>query len=163
MKEHPDLKGYLISNDGRVFSCHKKRSRGTRKIENYIDYNDPVEKKFKPHPNGYVYVRGKRLHRLVAQLYIPNPYNLPEVNHIDEDKTNNKVSNLEWCTRQKNAEHSLSKTHVVENIKTGEIFEVFNLKKWCVNNNLSPGSMQETIHQKRRKQHKGYRILKREG
>lgn len=42
------------------------------------------------------------LHRLVASLFIPNPNDYNEVNHIDEDKTNNCVDNLEWCTRQYN-------------------------------------------------------------
>ena len=37
------------------------------------------------------------LHRIIATAFIPNPYNLPEVNHKDEDKTNNDISNLEWC------------------------------------------------------------------
>lgn len=42
------------------------------------------------------------IHRLVGQAFIPNPGNLPEINHIDEDKTNNQVSNLEWCTSEYN-------------------------------------------------------------
>ena len=45
----------------------------------------------------------RNIHRLVALTFIPNPKCLPEVNHIDENKTNNRVDNLEWCDRKYNA------------------------------------------------------------
>lgn len=47
----------------------------------------------------------KRVNRLVAQHFIPNEHNLPQVNHIDENKRNNKVSNLEWVTSHQNANY----------------------------------------------------------
>lgn len=66
---------------------------------------------------GYLYVNlwknGKyktyRIHRLVAEAFIPNPLNLPQVNHIDENKSNNNMDNLEWCDCQYNIDYSLSK------------------------------------------------------
>jgi hypothetical protein len=165
MKEHPDFKGYLITPDGRVFSCVKRKygivGRGT---SSYIDVSEPVELTPYAHKSGYVYINlgkygQKRLHRLVAQTYIDNPNCSPEVNHLDRDKTNNKVDNLEWCTRQRNAEHTLAKTYIVECIPTGEQQSVFNLVKFCREHNLSATCLQETIHQKRRKQHKGFKVI----
>lgn len=48
-----------------------------------------------------------RVHREVARAFIPNPYNLPQVNHKDGDKNNNAASNLEWVSNMENAEHAM--------------------------------------------------------
>ena len=81
-------------------------------------YSNKSNKLLKPQKKGRGYlgvllrVGGKVLqryvHRLVAEKYLPNPHNLPEVNHIDGDITNNDVSNLEWCDRQHNVDHAVS-------------------------------------------------------
>lgn len=167
MKEILNCVGYYVNEMGEVFSCVKKISgiNGNRGTYTVIDKSNPIKLKPYFHNNGYVYIGlgkygKKRLHRVVAETFIKNPNNLPEVNHIDKNKTNNKVNNLEWCSRQKNAEYSLSKTYIVENIDTGKQQTIFNLSKFCKENSLSMGTLGETETQKRgRKQHKGWRIV----
>ena len=69
------------------------------------------------HGRGYLYVglskygnyQSKSIHRLVAETFIPNPDNLPCVNHIDENTYNNRVDNLEWCTHKYNNRYSKAK------------------------------------------------------
>jgi hypothetical protein len=65
---------------------------------------------YKPHHSGYIYVRVNKnkyaLHRLIATTFIENLTNKPSVNHIDRNKTNNCVTNLEWVTIQENNQHN---------------------------------------------------------
>ena len=88
-KNIPDYDGYLISNLGNVYSL-----KSNKKMT--VCHND----------KGYFYAHlikngiqhQVKLHRLVAKAFIPNPNNLSEVNHIDNNKANNCVNNLEWCS-----------------------------------------------------------------
>lgn len=96
--------------------------------------------------NGYLELQasmyGKRkvflIHRLVAQYFIPNPNNFPEVNHKDEDVTNNSVDNLEWCTAKYNCNYGTRNKRCMEKVikkpvkqlsLEGEIIAIFPMVK----------------------------------
>ena len=101
---------YEVSNTGLVKSLPRVKinNRGKQitkvKILKPNDFNGgyfKVPLTNKEHIRKYFLV-----HRLVAQAFIPNPNNLPQVNHIDGNKENNCITNLEWCTREDNIKHA---------------------------------------------------------
>lgn len=69
-------------------------------------------------------IKNMQVHRLVAEAFLPNPNKLETINHIDEDKTNNNVSNLEWMSRGDNARYSHNKP-VVQLDKNGNVVATF--------------------------------------
>lgn len=94
MKDIKNYEGlYAVTEDGQVYGYKRK---------NFLKPNQDKD--------GYLYVSlskdGKpktfRIHRLMAETYLPNPNNLPEVHHIDSNRKNNCVSNLQWVTQEDN-------------------------------------------------------------
>ena len=125
MKEITNYEGlYAVTSCGKVWSYRNKRFLTPRKSKKgYLTVllcNKGNEKEFK-------------IHRLVANMYIPNTDNLPQINHKDENKQNNCVTNLEWCTnlynrnygtRNKRAAMGISKAKMKPCmcVETGKIY-----------------------------------------
>jgi hypothetical protein len=116
LRQIKGFEGYFITKDGRIWSARQsgkwlKPSKGT---------------------NGYLTVglrdadgerHRKYVHRLVAQTWLENPENLSQVNHKDENKSNNNVLNLEWCTPKYNSNYGTRNRRIskpVVNLDTGK-------------------------------------------
>ena len=109
-----DIKGfegiYAITEDGRVYNLkHKRYLKNCGKNYQRVTLNK----------NG----KGTShyIHRLVAQAFLPNPDNLPEINHKDENTHNNNVWNLEWCTREYNINYGTRNARVAT-LRSREVY-----------------------------------------
>lgn len=119
-KQYPDYDFIEVSNLGRV---RTKDRIATDRRGRKLHIKGRVLKQRLNKNNGYMWVcfkvNGKQatlsVHRIVAITHVPNPNNLPEVNHIDCDRTNNMMDNLEWCTHQENITFSVDLGHHVNN------------------------------------------------
>jgi len=119
-----------------------------------------IMKDYKPHHSGYIYLRVNiqkyALHRLVAQTFIPNLENKPFVNHIDGDKTNNSVNNLEWVTCAENNLHNHKiglikcfKRKVVQlDLEKNEINRFDSIKEAAKSVNISPSGIKAVLYKK---------------
>ena len=159
VEEWADICGYegryRISTNGNVFS---------------LIYN----KMLSPFNCGYGYLNvglrnnGKtklfRIHRLVAEAFIKNPNSYPEVNHIDEDKRNNRVDNLEWCNRKynenygtKNKKRSVAMSKPVVQLTTdGSFVKKYSSQLEAERTGAFSGAAISACCHGRYKTHKGY-------
>lgn len=122
--------GYFVTDDGRVLSNRSGKEKELKLYKErdgyltvWIRRDDGAKVKFK-------------IHQLVARVFLSNPNNLPQINHKDENKTNNCVSNLEYCTAEYNANYGTRNKRISEAfgsnrsvicLETGEIWEYPNV------------------------------------
>ena len=167
---YKDIEGfeglYQVSNKGNVKSLVNNKGVAREKLLKLVNIG-----------NGYLRVilckdkTRKRffVHRLVANAFLPNPTNLPCVNHIDECSTNNFVTNLEWCTHKYNCnfgtrnermskskrnDHNKSKK-VYQYSKEGELIAVWKSTNEAGRNGYNFGNVASCCRGKR-KSYKGY-------
>ena len=150
MNQIKDFPNYYVTPDGKIYSSYKK---------GFV--------KLKKHPKGYLYVSffknskriAKTVHRLVANAYIPNPDNKPQVNHINGIKTDNRVENLEWNTPKENVsnfyELQVSKLGFVKTQKGNLILDLntgifyYSIAEVAKINNINYQTMVSKIKQNR--------------
>tara|TARA_R110000868_G_scaffold102014_3_gene280897 strand:- start:1376 stop:1885 length:510 start_codon:yes stop_codon:yes gene_type:complete len=96
-----------------------------------------------------------KVHRLVALAFVGGYFEGAQVNHIDEDKTNNYYRNLEWVTSFYNTEYSCAKSYTIT-YPNGVVLDVFNLSEFCRNNNLDRSNMIR-VSKGRQSHHKGFK------
>lgn len=115
------INGYYVNRFGEVLSLKGKVPRYKTQKQTYKGYYAVClglgERRKQKH---------MLVHRLVAEAFIPNPDNLPQINHIDGDKSNNCVENLEWCTCSQNQLHKFKVLHCEPHNK--QKFEVLDVE-----------------------------------
>ena len=147
-KDIPNWKQYQVSNKGNVKSLNYNKTGKERILKPSLC------------SMGYPMVglsvngksKSKRVHRIVAETFIPNPEGKPNINHINGIKTDNRVENLEWCTQKENIHHSekngLAKHARGEKagrskLSSADVFTIktemkdFSIKKICETFNVS--------------------------
>lgn len=139
---------YTITRDGRVFN--NQTNTEMKQFENSKGYKMVV-----------IHCKQWRVHRLVAEKYVPNPDNKPQVNHIDGNKKNNNADNLEWVTNYENRQHALKNNlHVngdkcpwsilkeddIKRIRRNE--ENFSIKEWSDYYNVAYRTMWDIVNNK---------------
>lgn len=171
---------YQASNFGRV----KALKRPISYINKYGNPTNTFTKEHIMHPsnvgrgwkehNGYLSValqvknKQKRynVHRLVAQAFIPNPENKPQVNHIDGNKHNNRVDNLEWATREENMRHAAHELNALKTmyhpipvtcVETGKVYR--SMSEAARDIGICPKTLSDTLHDKKTVKGRHWRIV----
>lgn len=153
--QYPSNNAYLISSIGRVWSTrstlkNEHKAKGLLTVSQELAGYMAVSLLF---TEGEYKVKRIRIHRLVAETYIANPLNLPEVNHIDGDKTNNTIPNLEWVTHAENIKKSF---------ETGQRVAKSGIDHWLTGKRVKPETRLKQSEAKKGTKHpkfKGHYVI----
>ncbi|MFT9003782.1 MAG: NUMOD4 domain-containing protein [Liquorilactobacillus hordei] len=148
---------YEISSQGRVRSLWRNTGKGVCYREKYLTKSKTKE----GYQTTYLYKnkspRQLMVSRLVADAFICNPLNLPEVNHIDENLNNNNVNNLEWCTRSYNTRYGtrtdrqrdrVEKPVLATDVVTGKIKKYMSVRKAAKDIGCKPHTISQILTDK---------------
>lgn len=113
---------YMVSNLGRVYSFPRydnmMRKHGGHFVSTQIAKTG--------YEIAHLMLNGKRtakyVHRVLAESFIPNPFGKKEIDHIDANKTNNRIDNLRWCTRIENCGNEITYSRMVKSKKNNALF-----------------------------------------
>lgn len=131
-KTIPNYETYFVTSEGNVFNTNYHSTKQTQQLKYDLSGKSKCYKRVTLCKNSIT----KRfvIHRLVALAFIPNPFNKPQVNHIDGNPSNNNMENLEWCTQSENMKHAFRtglQTPNITNTKltTEDIPLIFEMRK----------------------------------
>jgi len=156
LKRFPD---YYITEDAEIIS---KRTNNQKKLTQCVDQFGYLRVGLKTSEGK---TKVERIHRLMIETYGKEPpkgMKNPTVDHINGDKLDNRIDNLQWLSNEDNAYKSAKDRIGSYNIqnKNGETFVIENITKWCKDNNLDKGSLLRSYT--KGWWHKGYKIIEKQ-
>lgn len=125
----PKYNGYYITKTGRVWREPVRGSGGHNGIWTKIHISNG-------YPSTKIFSEEKRIHKLLAITFLENKENKPHINHIDGNKQNNSLANLEWCTQKENNNHAFinnlrkmpsGESHYRCKLKKENVIDIYNL------------------------------------